>query len=762
MRILCYAVLLAAFLHSCQSQEAKKDADANTTTSETSENGEHSDLKELLAEMTLKEKVGQMTQLNLDVISVGEIYNLKEPHELDPEKLKKALVDYGVGSILNVGGHAYSLEHWREIIGQIQDVAMNDSRLKVPVLYGIDAIHGANYLLEGTLFPQQLAQAATFNPGLVKKAAEITAYETKASGIPWNFSPVLDLGRQPLWSRFFETYGEDVFLAKTMGIASIEGYQGQNPSNPESLAACMKHFLGYSIPWTGRDRTPVYLHDRQLREYFLPTFEEAIKTGALSVMINSGELNGIAVHGDKDILTGLLRDELGFDGVAVTDWEDIMKLNNIHNVAPTLKDAVAMAVNAGIDMSMVPNDYRFSDLLVELVEEGTVSMERIDESVMRVLLMKKRLGLFENPVPFRTHEYPKVGSKEFDEVSYATACEAITLLKNAENTLPIKADEKVLLIGKGANTHIHLNGAWSRTWQGTDAKWDDTEKLTVLEAMEERFKKLDHVKVDTEKPRNQRAEMRKAEKANHIVICLAEKPSTEKMGDIGSLAFDEDQINQVKNMAVTGKKITLVLMENRPRIVSEIEPFCHAIIMAYQLGDEGGRAIADVIAGEVNPSGKLPFTYPRHTNALLTYDHKYTEKLDPSFGMNAFNPQWEFGTGLSYSTFAYGEPQLSADTLKGDQTLTIKVPVENTSARDGKEAVLVFVSDRFASVTPSVKRLRAFDKKNIGAGVSETYEFTLSAKDLAFVAKDLSWATEEGWFDVSIGDKKASFYYLPN
>lgn len=759
MRILCYALALTALLYSCQNQDGQKETE--TSKAKTSSNEEHSDLEKLLGEMTLKEKVGQMTQLNIDVISVGDIYNLKEPHELEEAKLKKALVDYGVGSILNVGGHAYNLEHWQEIIGQIQDIAMNNSRLKVPVLYGIDAIHGANYLLEGTLFPQQLAQAATFNPALVKQAAEITAYETKASGIPWNFSPVLDLGRQPLWSRFFETYGEDVFLAKTMGIACIEGYQGDDPSSPERLSACMKHFLGYSIPWTGRDRTPVYLHERQLREYFLPTFEAAIETGALSVMINSGELNGIAVHGDKDILTGLLREELGFDGVAVTDWEDIMKLNNIHNVAPTLKDAVAMAVNAGIDMSMTPNDYRFSDLLVELVEEGTVPMERIDESVMRVLVMKKRLGLFENPVPFRTHEYPKVGSKEFDEVSYAAACEAVTLLKNTDNTLPIGVDEKVLVIGKGADSHVHLNGAWSRTWQGTDAKWDDTQKLTVLEAMQNRFEKLDHVKADAENARDQRAEMRKAQKADHIIICLAEKPSTEKVGDIGSLEFDEDQINQVKNMAVTGKKITLVLMENRPRIVDEIEPFCHAIIMAYQLGDEGGRAIADVIAGKVNPSGKLPFTYPRHTNALLTYDHKYTEKLDPSFGMKAFNPQWEFGTGLSYSSFAYDTVLLSNDTLKGDETLTIKVNVENTASIDGKEAVLVFVSDRFASVTPSVKRLRAFEKKNIEAGKSETYSFSLPAKDLAFVDKNQAWITEEGWFDVSIGNKKASFYYQP-
>ncbi|MCB0736995.1 MAG: glycoside hydrolase family 3 C-terminal domain-containing protein [Bacteroidetes bacterium] len=718
---------------------------------------EHADLQAILDKMSLKDKVGQMTQLNLDVISVGEIYNLKEPHELDAEKLNKAIVEYGVGSILNVGGHAYSLEHWHEIITKIQDIAINQTSHKVPVLYGIDAIHGANYLLEGTLFPQQLAQAATFNPSLVEIAAAITAYETKASGIPWNFSPVLDLGRQPVWSRFFETYGEDVYLAKTMGTAAIKGYQGTDASNPEKLAACMKHFFGYSMPWTGRDRTPVYLHERQLREYFMPTFEAAVKQGALSVMINSGELNGIPVHADKAILTDLLRTEMGFDGVAVTDWEDIMKLNNIHKVAPTLKDAVAMAINAGIDMSMVPNDYRFSDLLVELVEEGQVPMSRIDESVMRILVMKKRLGLFENPVPFKTYVYDKVGSAEHDEASYQAACEAITLLKNENSTLPISKKAKVYLTGVGSADHIYLNGAWSRTWQGTDPKWDDTEKLSILEAAEEEFEFATYLNIDEETLTLQSPA--KAKQADRIVVTLGEFPSTEKPGDISDLDFDERQINLVKELARTGKPVTAVLLFNRPRIISEIEPICDAIIMAYNPGDEGGRAIADILSGDVNPSGKLPFTYPRNSNALLTYDHKYTEKLDPSFGMNAFNPQYEFGYGLSYSTYAYSDIRVSTEELAGKATIDIEVDVTNTSEIDGKEAVLVFVSDSFASITPSVKRLRAFEKKAIKAGQTITYQFSLSASDLAFVATDLKWTTEEGWFTISVADKTKSFFY---
>lgn len=755
-----YAIiaLLLLGITACAPKKADESGASSAENQEHSKS-EHPELQSLLGKMSLKEKVGQMTQLNIDVISMGEIYNLQEPHALDDEKLRKALVEYGVGSILNVGGHAYSLEHWREIIGQIQEVATSETAHGIPVLYGIDAIHGANYLLEGTLFPQQLAQAATFNPELVEKAAAITAYETKASGIPWNFSPVLDLGRQPLWSRFFETYGEDVLLAKVMGRAAIKGYQGQDPSDPEHLAACMKHFLGYSIPWTGRDRTPVYLHERQLREYFLPTFEAAIDQGALSVMINSGELNGIPVHADKSLLTDLLRDELAFDGVAVTDWEDIMKLNNIHNVAATLKDAVAMSINAGIDMSMVPNDYLFSDLLVELVEEGSVPMERIDESVMRILLMKKRLGLFENPVPFENYDYAKVGSAEHDEASYQAACEAMTLLKNQDNALPLQPNKKVVVTGVAAISHIYLNGAWSRTWQGTDAVWDDTSKLTVVEAVQKRFTSATHLPLNNQGNDLQQPSL--AAQADHIVVCLGEWPSTEKPGDINDLDLDKAQINLVKSLAKTGKPITAVLLFNRPRVIREIEPLCSAIIMAYQPGDEGGRAIADVISGEVNPSGKLPFTYPKYTNALLTYDHKYTERLDPAFGMKAFNPQWEFGSGMSYSSFSYGDIRLSTDTLSGDETLSIEVEVRNTSDRDGKETVLVFASDSFASITPSVKRLRAFNKKAIAAGSSQTFTFTLRAQDLAFVGQDLQWITEEGWFTLSIAGKTASFYYKP-
>ena len=422
------------------------------------------DIEALIKKMTIEEKVGQMTQLNLDVISKGEIYNLVEPHQLDAEKLKKALVDYHVGSILNCGGHAYTREHWREIIGEIQRVATKETRLGIPIIYGIDAIHGANYTLGSTLFPQQIGQAATFNEMLVARAAEITAYEVRASGITWNFSPVLDLMRNPQWSRCFETFGEDVLLAKNMTHAAITGYQGATLTNdPVKVAACMKHFLGYSMPRTGMDRTPAYISDILLREYFLPTFQEAVQSGAATVMINSGEINGIPVHANKKIVTDLLRTELGFEGVAVTDWEDIMKLNNFHKVAPTMKDAVRMAIDAGIDMSMVPNNYEFCDLLVELVKEGTITEERLDVSVRRILILKKKLGLFENPMPAADNNYAAFGNASGKLVSQLTAEESITLLKNANQLLPLDAKTKILVTGPGADSYTMLNGAWTRT-----------------------------------------------------------------------------------------------------------------------------------------------------------------------------------------------------------------------------------------------------------------------------------------------------------
>lgn len=714
------------------------------------------DIDALLSKMTIEEKVGQMTQLNLDVVCEGGIYNLVEPHHIEPAKLHKALVDYHVGSILNCGGHAYGLDQWHTIINTIQQVATTETRLKIPVIYGIDAIHGANYTLGSTLFPQPLAQAASWNTDMVKRGGEITAYEVRATGIPWNFSPVLDLGRDPRWSRLFETYGEDVLLATEMGLATIEGYQGNNLADAYHVAACMKHFLGYSMPRTGKDRTPVYIDEIQLREYFLPTFQAAINAGAATVMVNSGELNGIPVHADKKILTDLLRSELGFKGVAVTDWEDIMKLNNIHMVAPTLKDAVYMAIDAGIDMCMVPNDYDFTILLTELVKEGKISEARLDVSVKRILELKKQLGLFEQPFTPANTDYKKFGSAEFARAAQNMAEESITLLKNNNQVLPIQQSAKILVTGPAANSMTYLNGAWTRTWQGTDTIWNDQSKYTIREAFNPATTTF--IASDNMSDADVREKMFTAAKASDvIIICLGEKPSTEKVGDIDALTMPDNQQQLVGLLKSTGKPVVLVLVENRPLIVNDIEPLCDAIVLAYEPGDYGGLALANIIYGKVNPSGKLPFTYPRHEASLLWYDHKHTETLDQTFGRKAFNPQWEFGYGLSYTTFQYSNLKISNDTLSTGN-LQISVDVTNTGTTTGKEVVQLYIADRYASITPSVKRLRGFEKVEIKPGTTHIVSFTISAKDLAFVGRDEKWISEAGWFDIMLGSEKSSFY----
>ena len=715
----------------------------------------HDEIMARLGEMSLEEKVGEMTQLNLDVVSVGEIYNLKEPHALDSAKLYHAIVERHVGSLLNVGGHAYPLAHWQEMIREIQDLAMTKGN-GIPILYGIDAIHGANYLAEGTLLPQPIAQAATFNLSLIEKGAQLTAYETRATGVPWNFSPVLDVARQPLWSRVFETYGEDVYLAAQMGAAAIKGYQGTDAIDHTEVAATMKHFLGYSMPFSGKDRTPVYIDEIQLREIFLPTFQEAIRVGALTVMINSGELNGIPVHADKAILTDLLRTELGFQGLAVTDWEDIMKLVNFHRVAPNIKEAVRMAVMAGIDMAMVPNDYSFTDALIELAKEGSVPEERINEAVYRILHVKYSLNLFEEPFSPATHDYPLVASDSFNKLNLETARQAITLLKNKEGILPLKSMDKIVLVGNQANDNRYMNGAWSRTWQGMDEKWDvEPNQKTLEAAMLEKFSACTAV-LEEEITKNASL-FRNADK---IVWVLAEKPSTEKPGDIDDLNY-EDRIHQLaQELKAFNKPIVLVLLQNRPRIITDFDQMSDAVLLAYELGAQGGLAISEVLAGEVSPSGRLPFTYPKHANDLLTYDHKFTEKLDQQFGMNAFDPLYEFGHGLSYTRFEYSLDPVAKELLASD-SLKIQYSVKNIGTTASYETSLLFVSDSVASITPPAKRLRKFAKMWLEPGETKQATFYLKAKDLAFISKDHKWVTEEGWFTLRLANQKVTFFYKP-
>ncbi len=720
------------------------------------------DIETLIAQMTIEEKVGQMTQINLDVVCEGGIYKLVEPHHIEPSKLNEAITKWHVGSVLNCGGHAYPLKQWHELVGEIQRVATTQGRLKIPVLYGVDAIHGANYMMGSTLFPQQLGQAATFNPELVKRGAQITAYETRAAGIPWNFSPVLDVGRNPNWSRFFETYGEDPIVCATMGRACIDGYQGSS-TRPDAthVAACMKHFLGYSGARTGKDRTPAIISDIELRQIYMPSFQAAINEGAMSVMINSGEINGIPVHANPAILTQLLRNEMGFQGMAVTDWEDVMKLHQIHKVTANNKESVKAAVDAGIDMCMVPNDFEFARHLIELVKEGKITEARLNESVRRILVMKRDLGLFVNAMPPALKDFPDFGSVKHQQAARETAEESITLLKN-DGVLPLSKTSKVLVCGPAGFSLTLINGAWTRTWQGTDPKYEDASRHTIYEALQVVNPNISFSEGSTlDSLSNVDEAVAKARTSDVIVVCLSELPSTEKPGDIEDLRMPDAQRELVKRLSKTGKPIVLVLVENRPRIIHDIVPLCNAVVMAYQPGDLGSDALARILVGDVNPSGKLPFTYPAHEQSLLTYDHKFSETLDPKFGNTAYAPEWPFGFGLSYSKLNYGPLKLSGTELKGNGSITVTIDVTNAGVMDARETVLLFTCDQVASITPSVRKLRMFDKKLIKAGATMSFTFTLTASDLAFINKDLKSVTEPGTFDILIGDQKATIQYLP-
>lgn len=718
-------------------------------------------ISKLISTMTLEEKVGQMTQVTLDFVCKGKPLDDTKSMEIDQTKLDSALISHHIGSILNTGTYTLSREKWYELISKIQYTALNKTRLKIPVLYGVDAIHGATYTSGSTLFPQELAMAATWEPKFAEKAGAITAYEVRASAIPWNFSPVLDLGRQPLWSRFFETFGEDPYLVSQMGKAILKGYQGDNFNHPEKVAACLKHYVGYSFPFNGKDRTPILMPERLLREYYLVPFAEAIKNGALTVMVNSAEINGTPVHADYHIVTEILKQELKFEGFAVTDWEDIIMLHTVHKVASSHKDAIAMAINAGIDMSMVPLDVSFCKLLVELVNEGRVPMSRIDDAVTRILRVKYRLGLFEHPY-YEMNSYTKFGSAEFTEVNFQAALECLTLLKNKNNILPLPKNKKVLLTGVAANLLNPLNGGWTHTWQGLSTDYNPQNKKTIYQAVKDKIGAGFTIYVEGtsyDKDVNVADAVKASQNADYIVVCLGEKPATEKPGDVEDLTMDKAQLKLVKELAKTGKKIILILAENRPRIISEIEPLVDAIVMAYLPGNEGGRAIAEVIYGDVNPSGKLPFTYPRYTGSLVTYDHKFAETRDPQFGFNAINPQYPFGFGLSYTQFEYTDLKLDKKNILITDSVAVSVKVTNTGAREGKEVVQMYLRDEYASITPAVKRLRAFSKVSLKPQESVVVNFTINRKDLGFVNANNEWIIEPGDFTVTI-DKLAQGFNL--
>jgi beta-glucosidase len=726
-------------------------------------------INDLIKRMTLEEKVGQMTQLAIGAIAAGQDQQIK----VDPAKLEKAIVQYGVGSILNVADQALTVDHWHQIIGQIQEAATKRTRLGIPMIYGIDSIHGANYVQGATLFPQEIGMAATFNPELMKRAAEITAIETRVAGIPWSFSPVLDLGRNPLWPRFWETFGEDPYLAKVMGVAFVRGLEGTDVSSSNAVASSLKHYMGYSFPLTGRDRTPAWIPENYLREYFLPTFETAVKAGARTIMINSGEINGVPGHVNHHILTDILRTELGFKGLVVSDWQDIKKLVNVWRIAANDKEATRLAVLAGIDMSMVPDDLSFADHLIALVKEGAVPQSRIDEAVRRILWVKFELGLFEKPMPDPSLK-PKFALPEYRQVSLDAARESITLLKNSNNILPLAKTTKVLVTGPTSDSLVSMNNGWTYVWQGSEENLYPKDRHTIRRALEAKLgagnvtfvqgTKItraagpsNSTPTDQEEEVDIAAAVQAARNVDVIVLALGEGSYCETPGNITDLTIGAPQIKLAEALKATGKPIVLVLVEGRPRIINRIADDMNAIVMAYNPSHEGGTAIADVLFGDVNPSGKLPFTYPRTPNGLINYDHKPFETENTSFGNLAFNPQFQFGDGLSYTTFAYSDLRLAKQTIAAGDELPVSVVVKNAGNRAGKEAVLVYVSDLVASIAPPGKRLRRFAKVSLEPGESRTLNFKLRREDLSFISADNKSIVEPGEFEVRIAGLTQKF-----
>ncbi len=707
-----------------------------------------SKIDSLISQMSLVEKVGQMTQIDLSVIVKGGYCNPVEPLALDEAALQKAFGEYKVGSVLNCAcaSGSKTVDTWNEIINGIQASARLHGAL--PVLYGIDAIHGTTYTSKGTLFPQPLGQAATWNPNLVEQGAAITAYETRASGIPWNFSPVLDLGRQPLWSRMFETYGEDVYLTTQMGLAAVRGYQGSSESIDDyHVAACLKHFLGYSATLSGKDRTPAYLAERDWRDLYLPPFQAAIEAGARTIMVNSGEISGIPVHANPRILNDLLRDELGFEGVVVTDWEDIYKLHVNHRVAADFREAVKLAILAGVDMSMTPNDYRFNDHLIDLVQSGEISMERIDASVRRILTLKEELNLIEptalNPV------YTQFASPAFQQAALQAARESMTLLKN-DGTLPLAPGGQHALVGPVVESLTLINGAWTHTWLGRDegAAQEHGLGMTLAEASKRFAPVGQFISPAFSGYSISKKELKALKSCESIVVCLGETPGTEVPGNTETLDLSQEEIDYVKSLATLGKPLILVLFFNRPRIVSELEPLAQAIIHAYLPGDYGPQALIETLVGDNNPSGKLPITYPRSSGSIVHYDRKHTEDFHSDYSTNAYQPQFDFGYGLSYTTFSHSALTLDTTGFGSGQPARATWTITNTGSRVGQEVAQLYMQDLYASVSPSVRKLIGFQKVLLAPGESVDVHFAIKPKDLSLVNAQNVRLTESGDFEI--------------
>lgn len=723
-------------------------------------------VKNLLSQMTLEEKVGQMTQVDFSVIGDPKEQNAED--QINPAKLEDAVLKHHVGSILNAplnrqvgsilnpsftsANNAQSVEIWRELTRTVQDAAAT-TRLKIPVIYGIDAIHGATYTQNSVLFPQAINMAATFNSELAFKEGEITAREVRVSGLQWNFSTVMDIGRQPLWPRLWETFGEDVHLATVMGTSYIKGHQGDNFSAVDKAPTCLKHYVGYSYPLNGKDRTPAWIGERTLREYFLPTFEAGIKAGSPTVMVNSAEVDGIPGHANHHYLTTILRDELGFKGFTVSDWADIKRLYTRDKMAASEKEAVKMAVMAGIDMSMVPFDFSFYDLLIDLVKSGEVPMSRIDEAVSRILTVKYQAGLFE-PKPL----LPVAGNfaaAEAIETNRQAARESIILAKNDHNILPLKKDANILVTGPTANLLSAMNGGWTITWQGDAEDLYPQEKLTVLEAIQEKSTgKVTYIGGDAfDAPIDVQQVVEEANNHDVILLSLGEKPYTETVGNIESLNLDQAQVELANAAIASGKPVILLTLGGRPRIITSIAERASGVILGFLPGMEGGEAIADILYGDYNPNGKLPVSYPRNTNGITPYDYKPME----SFEGNTYNPLYPFGHGLSYTTFATSGLKAEKEKIRMGENINVTVKVKNTGALTGKETVLLYINDVAASVTRPNKQLKAFKKVELNPGQTENVSFTLTPHDLSFIGVDLKRIVEPGDFKVMVGNEIVGF-----
>ena len=727
-------------------------------------------VEQTLKKLTLEEKIGQMMELVTDLFGANDKNGV---FYIDEHKTDSILSRYKIGSILNAPNTcAPTAKQWEKYIAQIQKISMK--RIGIPCVFGLDQNHGSTYTQGGTLFPQNINVAATFNREVARRSAEATAYETRAVSIPWTYSPTVDLGRDARWPRIWENFGEDCYLSSEMGKAMVYGFQGEDPNNIDQyhIATSMKHFMGYGVPWTGKDRTPAYISPADLREKHFAPFLAGLQAGALTVMVNSASVNGMPMHANKDILTGWLKEETGWDGVLITDWADINNLYTREMVAKDKKDALRIAINAGIDMIMEPYSCDACGYLVELVKEGKIPMSRIDDACRRVLRMKYRLDLFKNPTQ-KLKNYPKFGGEEFAKLALEGATESMVLLKNEGNILPLQHGKKILLTGPNANQMRCLDGGWSYTWQGHRADEFAGKYNTIYEAFCNEYGKenviLNQGVTYNEKgkyweenePQIQGA-VDAAKDADIIVACIGENSYTETPGNLTDLWLSENQRNLVKALAQTGKPVVLVLNEGRPRLIADIEPLAQGIVNILIPGNMGGDALANLVSGKSNFSGKMPYTYPKEINSLANYDFKKSEEVGTMEGAYDYNAkitqQWGFGYGLSYTTYKYSNLKVSQSDFRHGDIIKVSVDVKNTGKVAGKESVLLFSSDLIASMVPDGRRLRAFDKVELQPGETKTMIFELKADDLAFVGWNGKWRLEEGDFKLMIADQSADIH----